>query len=263
MQATIRPTVRDWLLLVTSLAFTLTGIWLAIVGKDPRVALASTLFFGACSAVAIKLLRDKLRAGDPAAGRDLLARLQAGDALVPLRGRKFGAAATILGLGLALLATGSGLGPQFMAISGVMAFGGAGLLVALLLGWQAGHATRFTREGLLMDTSTSRYLVPWTTITAANLAELNSSAVVRLRLGDPDAVAAKLTAKRGRTVVQRARLTRSFKWGMRFADCHLMFMPTGLGVDPVALFEALKRYLGDPALRAELPVAAPGDSPRS
>lgn len=262
MRATIRPTLRDWLLLVIGSTFTLTGVGLVIAGKGGGAAIPATLFFGACTVVAIRLLRDKLGAGAPAAARELLTRLQAGEALVPLRGRKFVAAGTLLGLGLALLATGGAIGPQFMAVSGALAIGGAGLLTALLLGWQAGHATRFTREGLVMDTPTSRYLAPWTAIAAIDLAELNSSAVVRLRFVDPAAVVATLTARRGPVAVQRKRLERSFAWSMRFADCHLMFIPAGLDVDPVALFEALRRYLGEAGLRDELPAAQLGDSQR-
>jgi hypothetical protein len=41
-----------------------------------------------------------------------------------------------------------------------------------------------------------------------------------------------------------------------------MFIPAGLDVDPVALFEALRRYLGEAGLRDELPAAQLGDSQR-
>lgn len=256
MRATLRPGFRDWLLLALSLAFTLVGGWLLLVGKGGDGIVAATLFFGVCLAAAIKLIADKLRAGDPTAGRELLARLQAGEALAPSRGRKLVAAGALCGLGLALLATGRALGPEFMAISGALAIGGAGLLTAILLGWRADQAVRLAREGLVFTTPATRYTAPWSAFVAAELGEMHGNPVVRMRIGDLDAVVATLVARRGRREVHAARLRRSMDWSMRLTGCHVMFMPSALGVDPVALFEALHRYLGDAALRAELPAAS-------
>lgn len=255
MTATLRPTIRDWLLLVGSLAFTLAGVALVVFGEAGGPGVATVLFFGCCTVVAVTLIRQKLAAGDPRAGADLLARLQAGEALVPRRARRFYGAAAILGLGLALMATGGAIGPEFMAVSAAMAIGGAGLLVALLLGWQAGLSTRFIREGLEFSTPTVRYVVPWTAVVSADLAELHGNPIVRLRLGDVEAVVATVVPLRGDTAAQQAKLRRSFAASMRWVGFHLMFMPAAYGVDPVALFEALRRYLGDATLRAELPGA--------
>lgn len=249
----MRPKIRDWLLLIGSLALTLLGAWVLLTGKGAGPGTAALLFFGACTGVAIKLIRDKLRAGDPEAARVLLERLRAGESLAPPRKHRFIAAGVIIALGLALLVTGSALGPEFMAASAALVIGGTGLLLALVLGWQAGSAFRFTRDGVRMATAASSYVVPWTAFERVQLGEMSGNPVVRLHIADLAAVVATLEVRRGDLAAQRAKLERSFAWSLRLGGCHLMFIPAGFGVDPVALFQAFVRYLDDPAARAELP----------
>jgi hypothetical protein len=181
----------------------------------------------------------------------LARRLQDGGSLVPTRGRKLVLCVllAILGCVLAVLA---GDDPVLTTLGAVVAVLGVVVTVLVMFGWQADRRTWLAREGIVFETASSRYHVPWGAIKAVTLVGRSALTRVQIVVRDIEEVVATVRRKRrgGRHQTQ-ARVRRLLSFNFK-GGCHVEFLQLGLGVDMRELHAALAGYVADPASRAEL-----------
>ncbi len=239
---------RDWLLLLVSAAFTVAGLALWLAGRGSG-GLAAAIFFGACTGVAVWILRSKATAGRQALDPGLEVRVGEGfgEVIVGSRRRQWAAGVGLVVFGAALAWTGGPIGQGFVAVSWILAGCGAALLVALGLGFRAGHALVFAREALWIG-GRDRYPLHWDNIAGAEVFELQSNLLVRVHLHAP---ARAVDAAEGREGVA-GRVARAMATTQAMIGAPVMIHPGFFGVDPVVLVRALERYATSPGAREEL-----------
>ncbi len=247
MVAVVGPRIRDWALLVISLAFVAAG--LLIVAERPQEAIGwtSVLFFGGCAAIAVWSLRAKRRAARQAEDPTLLARFDAGAELRPdlRRIRAISGGLALFGVAVALV--GRGLGSGFVLASLGLALLGVAALAASLLGLTGRGSLRCAPEGLWIGARGYRYRVGWDNVAGLDVGEVHSQPILRIWARDLEAVLASCEP-----AAERARLARALGWSRGLVGCDVSLMPRAFGVDEVVLLRALERYVADPAARAEL-----------
>lgn len=244
--------LRDWYLLVGSLAFVALGILFLIRGDDDTAPLATIAVFGACAGVAVHQLRGQRKLERQASDPSLTVAVVGGAPIEVDRRRLVLAMVGLLAFGLFLAATGGPLGEGFVAVSLLVAGFAAVALVALAFGWRRGFALIFTREGIVFESPRLVYEVAWSAIIGVELTTINEQPVITLFVADPHALAASAEVRRGEPARAQARLARDLDRSFEWFGAHLVIAPSTYGVDAVVLLRAIERYVGEPGVRGEL-----------
>lgn len=182
---------------------------------------------------------------------ELARRLRDGESLTPTRGRKLVLSVLLAVMGCVLTVVAEG-DPVFVAMGAVVAVGGVVLTAAVALGWQASRRTWLAREGIVFETASSRYHVPWDAIKSMKLVGRSALTRVQIVVRDVEEVVATVRRKRrgGRHQAQ-ARVRRLLSFNFK-GGCHFEFIRVALGVDMRELHAVLAGYVADPASRAGL-----------
>lgn len=181
----------------------------------------------------------------------LAIRLRDGE-LRPPRGRMLGlcGALAVLGALLTVLAEGDAALVVFGAVVSVV-----GVVMTLLfaLGWQVPRWTWLAREGVVFETATTRYHVPWDAISQISLAGAWVLSRVQLTVRDVEEVVQTVRRKRrGGKHGAMARVRRSLGFNFKAGKCHIEFLTIGFGVDAEELRLVLAGYVAGADRRAEL-----------
>lgn len=160
------PRWVNWLLLVISLAFTLVGFAMAVTTREAEGWLA-TLFFGACTAVAITSLWPQLLLDRHLSRDDLLARFPGP---VELRASpRRGLFLLLMSLAFAAVLAwilffdeGWSLSARILLWPGLILFGGGSLLMLAMLVRRP--SLTLSMEGLFLDSLWRRGQMRWTDI---------------------------------------------------------------------------------------------------
>jgi hypothetical protein len=182
----------------------------------------------------------------------LAIRLRDGGELRPPRGRMLGlcGAMAVLGLLLTVLAEGE-LG--LVVFGAVVAVAGAVMTLMFALGWQVPRWNWLAREGLVFETATTRYHVPWDAISKITLVRASVLSRVQLTVRDVEEVVQTVRRKRrGGKHKAQARLRRSLGFLYKAGKCHVEFLPVGFGVGAEELQLVLAGYVAGADSRAEL-----------
>ena len=183
---------------------------------------------------------------------ELAAQLRAGGSLATSRRRKLVLCGLLAFMGCVLAVVGSddavyvGLG-ALVAVTGVVTF------VVVMLGWQSARRTWLAREGVVFETASVRYHLPWDSISEVKLVGASALARVQLSVRDIEEVLRTVRRKqRGGKLKAQARIRRMFELNWWGSKCHVEFMGIAFGVDAPALHAVLAGYVADPGRRAEL-----------
>lgn len=241
--------VRDVLLLVGSAVFTALGLLMLLHGDDPRTAVAVTVFFGGCTAVAAWLVNEKTRLDTGLRTEGEVGVL--GSTRIPVDPTRPRIGAVGLFVGGSILAwAGQGLGGLFVLCALVMAVTGALLGVALVTGRTGGEWIAFEPEGLRFGNPRYSYLVAWDNLAAVQLAELSGNPLLALHVRSVDHL---LATVQGEPVAQhRARLAKAVQSSLQWQGVPLVLWPSRFGLETGHTLRAVERYVADPASRAEL-----------
>ena len=239
-------TLRDWLLALTSLLFTLGS--LVIMWSDFKVGLSTLAIFGPCLALFVHIIRRKLRVQKQST---LTAAVVGGQPIRPAKSR-------IALLGAGFLVVGSILAifqPDddriILPIALFIATTGAVVLVGLATGLTSRAFLQFDPLGLTMGYFGGRAIVPWSAIAEVARGEINNNQAVFLWV-DPAAVSAEPPSYQARLVKQMAST-------QRWLGADFVIISSSYGIDAPILLAAIQRYVTLPEARAELGgVPAPG-----
>lgn len=248
------PRLRHWLLLASALAFVAMGLVILASGRDAALGALCVLFFGACGAVAAAEIVRRGRAARQADDPELALDFAAGQVLRADARRIAATSAGLAVFGALLAALGQELGTVFVALCGLMALLGVGVLVALALGYTGRASLRFTAEALWVGDGAASYPVPWDSIVAVDLGEIHEQPVLRIAVADVEAL---LAGVRPRAAVRR--VARAIGWNRGLYGADVAVMPRAFAVDEVLLLRAVERYARDPAARVELVEHEPFD----
>lgn len=236
------PAPADWALLAISVVF--CALALLIFPSNWRLAVTTLALFGGCGAVAVMIIRRKLREQHFVASATHVA--VAGG--VELRaGRRFplrvGAGLAVVGLVIALVDPSS---PWLIrACGGFMAVVGVGVLIAGIAGRLTAQYLRFEDAGFVLGRAAYAARIPWDGLQEVAEFEFANNACVGLRLLDAARVSVTPESARPRFVKELVRTQRQY-------GLDVVLMVAHYGVDAPPLAAAILRYARDPAARVEL-----------
>jgi hypothetical protein len=240
--------LRDWSILVISIAFTAAG-FIALFDK-PRVGVPTLALFGACAALAARTVLRKRRF---ARLRLISVEIVGGVPIRPSRGYLIVVALALSSLGTVLLVYWRGA-PLAVLISAWIT---AGVGALLLLGLVTGHLPvgflQFDPAGLTIGRRRDAFTIPWASIAAVSPGEFHDNPVLFLSLQDASRVIVTPPQARGRVI---ASLISNTKW----VGAHVMIMSSHYAIDLPFLVTAIERYIADPHARDGL--AVPRLAPR-
>lgn len=238
-----RSSLRDWNLVLVGAVFTGAGILLGVVKHD-RKGWAAAVFFGACLAVGIwgLLRRRRIRAHYAAAD----VQVRGG---VPLQApRRTGLVWTgaIAVLGMALYLLGWSDHGVLMAVSGTLAVLGTALFLLIALGITPRPALIFETQGLRWQARRRTYLLEWDNLARVWPGEIHGHDLLLIDVANLD----RLFATASPEYAHRLPKLVGFCRGWYGAD--IAFMPGSFGLDVALLARLMRRYVEEPATRAEL-----------
>lgn len=248
-------TPKDWLLLLGSAVFVAAGLWGMSRGGDVSATVAATAFFGACGALAVHKIADKLAIQRVLDDPDFSPRIPGGVPLVATRRGVALASVGLVALGLLMASTGGAIGRGFVVVSLLMA--GLGGVVLILIAVKRGHvqSLTFTPEGLRVRDGSLRYLAPWDGV-SIELVTLFDQPFAAVYLRQVSAVLAAAEVTDGDPQRARKKLARRLESSRARGGSHLLF-PGGLyGTDAATLMRTMAHYVDHPEARAELGATA-------
>lgn len=238
------PTFGDWALLGISVAFCLLAV--LIFRSNWRLAVSTFALFGGMAAVAIVILRRKLRDARFVASATAVTvtpgvELRAGR-VYPLG---LGAGLLVVGLVIALVDPSS---PWMLRACGAfMAIVGLVVLVMSVTGRMWQKYLRFEYDGLVLGRAGFTALVPWDALATIAEFEISNNGAVALRLTDASRV---VVTPATAAVKFQKELQRTQRWH----GCDVVLMAAHYGVDAAPLAVVITRYASSPEARAELAV---------
>lgn len=234
-----KVTFKDWLLAFVGLIFTLSG--LLVIRSDFKVGVTTLVFFGACLAVAVRIILRKRRLRRQST---LTATVVGGEPIRPSRGRA-------VALGLGLLVVGVTLAvfqPKedriFLGCALLTALAGGVVLVAAATGRLSKSYFQFEPEGIVFGYAKGKATVPWSAITKVARGEIHSNPAVFLWVLH-DAVSAEPASYLGKV---RKQMASCSSW----MGADFVIMSSMYGIDAPVLVAALDRYVTLPEARLEL-----------
>jgi hypothetical protein len=223
---------RDLLLTVGGALFSLLGLALYLVKRDP-IGLATLAFFGGCAAVGIwSLWRGRLLARHAASPVELPdgARLQ--------RSRFDGWAAGCAIIGAVIALTASGIGLPMVIIGAAMAALGVVLLLLLATGVLARPSLRIEREGLRFTGRRYSFLLEWENVASLTPGELHGHDLLLVGVRDLQRLTATV-----RPASEAGRLAEHVRSNLAWSEAELVVMAGAYGTDVAVLTRAMKRHL--------------------
>jgi len=180
------------------------------------------------------------------------ARLRGGQPLMTSRRRKLVLCVLLAVMGCVLAVVG-GDDSVYVGLGALVAALGVVTALAVMLGWQSARRTWLAREGVVFETASVRYHLPWDSISEVKLVGVSALARVQLTVRDIEEVLQTVRRKqRGGKHKAQARIRRSFELNWWGSKCHVEFMGIAFGVDAAALHAMLAGYAADAGRRAEL-----------
>ncbi len=241
-----RSSLRDWYLVFAGGVLTASGVFLGLV-KHERKGWGAAVFFGACLAVGVWSILRKRRIRAHYAALDVQVR-----GGVPIQTpRRTGLVWTggTAALGIALWVLGLGEHWVINAISVVLAVLGTALFLLIALGVTPRPALVFEPDGLRWVARRRSYLVEWDNLARVWPGELHGHDLLLIDVAALDRLFRTASPEYARGLPKLVGSCR----GWYGAD--LVIMPGGFGLDVALLARLMRRYVEEPATRAEL--AAP------
>ncbi len=184
---------------------------------------------------------------------ELTAQLRGGGSLATSRRRKLVLCGLLALMGCVLAVVGGEEDSVYVGLGALVALTGVVSFVAVVLGWQSARRTWLAREGVVFETASVRYHLPWDSISEVKLVGRSALARVQLSVRDIAEVLQTVRRKqRGGKLKAQARIRRTFELNWWGSKCHVEFMGIAFGVDATALHAVLAGYVADPGRRAEL-----------
>jgi len=235
--------LRDWYLVLAGTVFTAGGVFLGVV-KHERKGWGAAVFFGACLAVGVWSLLRKRRIRAHYAAHDVQVR-----GGVPIQApRRTGLVWTggTAALGIALWVLG--LGDQWVieAIAIGLAVLGTGLFLLVALGVTPRPALIFEPAGLRWVARRRSYLLEWDNVAKVWPGELHGHDLLLIDVANLERLFRTASPEYARRLPKLVGSCR----GWYGAD--LVIMPGSFGLDVALLARLMRRYVEEPATRAEL-----------
>ncbi len=234
------PGLREWLFLAGSGAFTAAGLAMVALSDagERHMAVASTAFFGLCTAIFAFFTWEKVR----------LARSAATDGIVEAaQGRIHTARSRVYAMGVALvvvgvlLATVPGIPWVPFLASVAIALAGLGVLVGTTSG-RMGHAwLQFEATGLRVGDRHGSFVLPWDDLAGCALWEHQQNPVVVVQLRDVR-----------RAIASAEPQSRAATVAATLSGGTFQILPLSFGLDAVLLARSIHTYVSDPARRDSL-----------
>ncbi len=228
-----------WAVTVIGLSFVTLSLF--ILPRNPRLALLTLLFFGACAAMGWTTLRRRRNYRDPRRPRQ---RIVGGVRYRTSRARLtalFGGGAAFCG---ALAVLGEPFPPWLVGVLWLLAGAGGILTLGGVFGWLPETYLELRDRGLVVGSRGATVTVPWDSISGVAAAEIHDNPVLLVRIADLETLHIAPTTARERTFT---RLRSNERW----VGAPLMLMTSHLGLDLPSLVEAVTRYAREPEARVE------------
>lgn len=236
----LKPTRRDWLMVIISVLFVAAGI--LILQGNPSVGIVTLAFFGLCLIVTVETVRVKLR-DSKFAGQTVM--VMGGINIRPSRFRIFLISVLLILLGLVLAAFGQTYPPIFNVLSYLICIAGLSLLVLVVLKKIPASYFRFDSEGFVLGRKWGEVRIPWSAIVETRVADFNSNSAVFLWIKSLQT----LEVSPKSLLPQAAKEIQSREQSV---GAHFMILPSNYGLASPVLAEAIERYRTDFSARAEL-----------
>lgn len=158
---------------------------------------------------------------------ELTAQLRGGGSLATSRRRKLVLCGLLALMGCVLAVVGGEEDSVYVGLGALVALTGVVSFVAVVLGWQSARRTWLAREGVVFETASVRYHLPWDSISEVKLVGRSALARVQLSVRDIAEVLQTVRRKqRGGKLKAQARIRRTFEgrsatsssWGSRSAS---------------------------------------------
>jgi hypothetical protein len=237
------PSLRDWFLVVVGALFTAAGAFLAVVKHD-RKMWSGAIFFGGCLAVGIWVVARKRRIRAHYAATDV--QVRGGVPIQANRGNGLIWSGGSAAVGIAMWVLGAG-DPWFVrAFALALAVAGTALVIVLALDVTPRPALIFEPRGLKWVARKRSYLLEWDNIARVWPGEMHGHDLLLIDVASHD----RLFRTASPEYAKRLSKSVGFNRGWYAAD--LVFMPAAFGLDVAILARLLRRYVEEPATRAEL-----------
>ena len=242
----LRSSLRDWFLIFASGLFVAGGVFLGVVRHERR-GWGAAVLFGAGLAVGVWSILRKRRIRAHYAALDVQVR-----GGVPIQAaRRTGLVWTggVAVLGIALWVLGLGDHWVMKAISVALAVLGAAFFLLVALGVTPRPALIFEPGGLRWVAGRRSYLLEWDNVARVWPGELHGHDLLLIDVANLERLLRTASPEYARRLPKLVGSCR----GWYGAD--LVIMPMGFGLDVALLARLMRRYVEEPATRAEL--AAP------
>lgn len=234
------PSVQDWALLATSLAFCAAGLFLLM--HDWRAAVVTITFFGACGLVFwTNILRKRREKHWQGATVQVVGRVNiyANGAHMPAIAfgcMLVGSVCCFIGIDYPLL---------FRLLGAFIALVGIGVAIAIALGFYRRQYLRFDPDAITFGERTYRYRVGWDNIADVVSIEYADNPFVGIRLCNAEVIN-----------IDPEQETEAFRKHLAsnraLMNVDIFIAPRNFGIDGTILAAALARYATDPHTREEL-----------
>jgi hypothetical protein len=244
----LRSSLRDWYLVFAGAVLTAGGVFLGVV-KHERKGWGAAVLFGACLAVGVWGIRRKRRIRAHYAALDVQVR-----GGVPIQGpRRTGLVWTggMAVLGIALWVFGLGEHWVIKAISVALAGLGTAFFLLVALGVTPRPALIFEPDGLRWVARRRSYLLEWDNLARVRPGELHGHDLLLIDVANHERLYRTASPEYARRLPELVASCR----GWYGAD--LVIMPMGFGLDVALLARLMRRYVEEPATRAELAAPPP------
>lgn len=234
------PSVEDWALLSTSLAFCTLGLLLLM--RDWRTAVVTITFFGSCALIFwTNILRKRRERHWQNATVQV-----AGGVDIHAKGAHMPAIAFgCMLVGSVCFFVGTNY-PLFLRLLGAfIAFVGIGVAIATALGHYRRQFLRFDPDAITFGERTYRYRVDWDNIEEVLSIEYADNPFLGIRLCDAERVEVDPVQQ---TEIFRTHLTNN----RSLMNVDIFIAARNFGIDATILRAALTRYATDPHARREL-----------
>jgi hypothetical protein len=243
MNMRIRSSLRDWYLVLAGTVLTAGGVFVG-VAKHDRKGWAAAVFFGACLAVGVWGIVRHRRIRAHYAAADVQVRggvpIQA-----PRRtGLVWTGAMAVLGVALWVLGMGDHWVATAIAIG--LAVLGTAFFLLIALGITPRPGLIFEPDGLRWVAGRRSYLLEWDNLARVWPGEMHGHDLLLINVADLERLFRTASPEYARRLSKQVGFCR----GWYGAD--MVLMPGSFGLDVALLGRLMRRYVEEPATRAEL-----------